>query len=80
MAPHESRGHRTMNTKTNENWGTCLKCGEPVLLHPQTDAPEPCATCASRASKQTFAMGVVLLTAGVVAIVGLVYLCIRILI
>lgn len=71
-----------MNTKTksNENWGTCLKCGEPVLLHSETGAPERCATCASRASHQAGAMGAVLLTAGVAAIVGLVYLCVRILI
>ena len=66
------------STASNENWGTCPKCGEPVLINPSTNKMEPCATCASRKSPG-IAIGTMLLIAGIAAVVGLVYLCIRIL-
>jgi uncharacterized protein (DUF983 family) len=65
-------------TESNENWGTCPKCGEPVLIDPKTGKMQPCATCASQSSPGV-AMGVVLVIAGIAAIGGLIYLCIRIL-
>lgn len=67
------------NQENNENWGRCAKCGEPVLVDPETGVPEPCAACASHSSHRAGAMGTVLLIAGVAALVGLVYLCVRIL-
>jgi uncharacterized protein (DUF983 family) len=69
-----------MNTSTasNENWGTCPRCGEPVLINPSTGKMEPCAACESRKSPGV-AIGTMLFIAGIVAVVGLVYLCIRIL-
>ena len=63
---------------SNENWGTCPTCGEPVLINPSTNKMEPCATCASRKSPG-IAIGTILLIAGIAAVIGLVYLCIRIL-
>lgn len=69
----------SVTSENNENWGKCPKCGEPVLKDPETGKFEPCAACASHASKRAGAMGTVLLIAGVAAIAGLVYLCIRIL-
>ena len=70
-----------MNAKTenNENWGKCPKCGEPVLKDPETGTLEPCAACASHESQRVGAMGAVLLVAGVAALVGLVYLCVKVL-
>lgn len=68
-----------MNTESNENWGTCPKCGEPVLIDPNTGKMQPCATCASLADKPGIAMRAVWIIGGLVAIVALVYLCIRIL-
>lgn len=65
-------------TASNENWGTCPKCGEPVLINPSTGKMEPCAACASRKSPGV-AMGTMLLIAGVAIVAGLVYFCIRIL-
>jgi uncharacterized protein (DUF983 family) len=62
----------------NENWGTCPKCGEPVLIDPKTGKAELCANCASRKSPGV-AIGSLLVVTGVVAIVVLVYLCIQIL-
>ncbi|MEO7402427.1 MAG: hypothetical protein ABIU95_02015 [Burkholderiales bacterium] len=69
-----------MNTSTtsNENWGTCPGCGEPVLINPSTGKMEPCAACASRKSPGV-AMGTMLLIAGIAIVVGLVYFCIRVL-
>ena len=66
------------NIASNENWGACPKCGEPVLINPSTGEMEPCAACASRKSPG-IAIGTILFLAGVAAVVGLVYLCIRIL-
>lgn len=66
------------NTVRNENWGTCPKCGEPVLIDPATGRTEPCATCSSRKSPGV-AVGAVSVIAGIIAIGVLVYLCIRIL-
>jgi hypothetical protein len=62
-------------TASNDNWGTCPKCGEPVLINPSTGQIEPCA---SRKSPG-IAVGTILVFAGIAAVVGLVYLCIRIL-
>jgi uncharacterized protein (DUF983 family) len=70
-------GDRQM--EDNQNWGTCPKCGEPVLLDPKTGQAEPCATCASLASKSAGSAGMALLIAGVVALIGLVYFCVSIL-
>ena len=69
-----------MNTSTtsNENWGTCPKCGEPFLINPSTGKMEPCAACASRKSPGV-ARGMTLLIAGIAIVVGLVYFCIRVL-
>lgn len=66
------------NAASNENWGTCPKCGEPVLINPSTGKLEACAACASRKSPG-IAIGTMLFLAGIAAVVGLVYLCIRIL-
>ena len=66
------------STMSNENWGACPKCGEPVLINPSTGMMEPCAACASRKSPG-IAIGTILLIAGIAAVIGLVYLCIRIL-
>lgn len=66
------------STASNENWGTCPKCGDPVLINPSTNKMELCAACASRKSPG-IAIGAILLIAGVAALIGLVYLCIRIL-
>jgi hypothetical protein len=66
------------STASNENWGTCPRCGEPVLVNPSTGMREPCATCASRKSPG-IAIGTILFIAGIAAVAGLVYLCIRIL-
>lgn len=63
----------------NDNWGTCPKCGEPVMIDPKTGEAEPCATCVSAASKTNVTMGVTLLIAGIVLVASLVYLCLRIL-
>lgn len=67
------------NAERNDNWGQCPKCGEPVLIDPDTGKAEPCAACASLSSKQVGIMGIVLLVMGIVAVGGLVYFCIRIL-
>lgn len=69
----------TVSTLTNENWGTCPTCGQPVLLDPATGVAEPCAACASHASKGGRALGIFWIALGLAAIVALVYLCIRIL-
>lgn len=69
----------SVNKTNNDNWTTCGKCGEPVLIDPNTGKAEPCANCATIASKPGVASGTLLVIAGIVAIVGLVYLCIRIL-
>jgi hypothetical protein len=66
------------STASNENWGACPKCGEPVLINSSTNQMEPCATCASRKSPG-IAIGTILLIAGIAAFAGLVYFCIRIL-
>ncbi|HEX4412059.1 MAG TPA: hypothetical protein VH107_00430 [Lacipirellulaceae bacterium] len=66
------------NLNQNENWGTCPRCGEPVLIDPVTHKAEPCATCASRKSPGV-AMGTLGVIAGIIAIAALAYLCIRIL-
>ncbi len=68
-----------VSVDNNENWGTCPKCGEPVLIDPDSGQAQPCANCASLASRGAGVMGIVLLLVGVVAIVGLVYFCIRML-
>lgn len=62
----------------NDNWGTCAKCGEPVLIDPKTGKAELCANCASRKSPGV-AIGTLLVVAGLVAVGVLIYLCIRIL-
>ena len=67
------------NTATNENWGTCPKCGEPVLIDPATGVAESCATCASHASPTGRALGTAWIVAGIFAIVVLVYVCIQLL-
>lgn len=67
------------NAENNENWGQCPKCGEPMLIDPNTGKTEPCAMCASLASKRVGVMGIGLLIAGIAAIVALVYFCVRIL-
>lgn len=64
--------------ESNDNWATCPKCGEPVLIDPKTGLVQPCANCASQKSPGT-AVGSLLIIAGVVAIIVLVYFCIRIL-
>jgi hypothetical protein len=66
------------NTASNENWVACPKCGEPVLINPSTGKMESCAACASRKSPG-IVIGAILFIAGIAAVVGLVYLCIRIL-
>ncbi len=68
-----------LNAENNDNWGTCPKCGEPVMIDPKSGKAQPCATCASSASKMNVAMGIFLLAAGIAVIAGLVYFCIRIL-
>ncbi|MEM9660291.1 MAG: hypothetical protein AAF961_18155 [Planctomycetota bacterium] len=63
----------------NENWSVCPKCGAPVMINPATGALEPCAECASAASKDVGAMGIGAIAAGLALIVALVYFCLRIL-
>ena len=63
---------------SNDNWGVCPKCGEPVLINPSTNEMEPCAACASRKSPG-IAIGTILIIAGIAAVIALAYLCIRIL-
>jgi uncharacterized protein (DUF983 family) len=67
----------TTSTATNENWGGCPKCGQPVLIDPATGVAEPCAACASHASKGGRALGIFWLVLCLAAIVALVYFCIR---
>lgn len=43
------------------------------MIDPNSGAAEPCATCASLASKGAGTMGIVLLIAGIAAVIGLVY-------
>lgn len=69
----------TASTATNENWGTCPKCGEPVLIDPSTGTAEPCAACASHASPTGRALGTTWIVAGIALIVILVYVCIQML-
>ncbi len=69
----------TSSAESNENWGACPTCGEPVLIDPNSGKAEACATCGSLAAKGVGAIGITLLTAGLAAVVGLVYLCVRIL-
>lgn len=66
------------NTQSNDNWGTCPKCGEPVLIDPRTGQAQPCANCKSQKSPGV-AVGTLLVAAGALAIAALIYLCIRIL-
>lgn len=71
------------NSENNENWGTCPKCGAPVLLDPATGAAEPCAACVSHASPTGRTLGTVWLLAGIALIVVLVVLvvvCIQMLV
>jgi hypothetical protein len=48
------------------------------LINPSTGKLEACAACASRKSPG-IAIGTILFIVGIAAVVGLVYLCIRIL-
>jgi len=64
----------------NENWGTCPKCGTPVLIDPATGTAEPCAACASHASPTGRALGVTWIVAGIVLIVILVVVCLQMLV
>lgn len=66
-------------TVTNENWGTCPTCGQPVLIDPATGSAEPCAACVSHASPTGRALGAAWIVAGVALVVILVYVCIRML-
>jgi uncharacterized protein (DUF983 family) len=68
----------TKIAESNDNWHTCPKCGEPVLIDPKTGRVQPCANCTSQKSPG-IAVGSLLVIAGIVAIIVLVYLCIRIL-
>jgi uncharacterized protein (DUF983 family) len=68
-----------MKSESNENWGTCPVCGEPVLIDPATGAAEPCATCASHASPTGRTLGTAWIIAGVALIVILVVVCIQML-
>ena len=67
------------NTDNNENWAKCPACGEPVMIDPNTGKAEPCATCASLATKQVGVLGVGVLLAGAALVVGVVYYCLQLL-
>ncbi len=47
------------------------------MIDPSSGTAEPCAKCASLASKGVGAMGIVLLIAGIAAVVGVAYSCVR---
>ena len=64
--------------QSNENWGKCPTCGEPVLIDPKTGETQPCATCASRKSPGV-PMGAVFIAGVIVAIAVLIFVCLRIL-
>jgi len=66
-------------TPANDNWGTCPKCGQPVLIDPATGVAEPCAACVSHASPTGRALGTTWIIAGIVLIVILVVVCIQML-
>lgn len=68
-----------VNMAQNDNWKTCSKCGEPILIDPKTGQVQPCANCATVNSKPIAAAGFLLIALGIMAIVTLVFLCIRIL-
>ncbi len=55
-----------MTTGGNENWGQCPKCGSPVLIDPNTNRAEPCANCASLASRTGLYAGAYWIVAGLV--------------
>ena len=69
----------TETNETNDNWGTCPKCGTPVLISPTDGTPEPCSECASRASPWGLFNGLIYIALGIFAIVLLIYVCIQIL-
>jgi uncharacterized protein (DUF983 family) len=64
---------------SNENWGACPKCGEPVLIDPATGIAEPCAACMSHASPTGRALGTAWIVGGIALIVVLVVVCIEML-
>jgi len=68
-----------MASGKNDNWGECPKCGSPVLIDPKTSAPEPCSTCASRASPWGLFMGSFGILFAVVVVALLLYVSIRML-
>jgi uncharacterized protein (DUF983 family) len=68
-----------LNSATNDNWGTCPKCGQPVLIDPKSGVAEACATCLSNASPTGRTLGIIWIVAGLVAIGLLVVVCIQML-
>ena len=63
----------------NDNWGTCPKCGQPVMIDPKTGVAEPCATCLSSASPTGRTLGTLWILACLAAIAILVAVCIQML-
>ena len=68
-----------MNSSGNENWGTCPKCGSPVLIDPKTGWAGACSNCASLASRTGLYAGVYWIIAGLVVVGLTVYFCLRLL-
>ena len=66
-----------MSASGNENWGTCPKCGSPVLIDPKTGRAEPCGNCASLSSRSGLYAGVYWIVAGLVVVGLIVYFCLR---
>lgn len=45
-------------TKDNDNWTTCERCGAKLFIEPDTGEVEPCVTCKSHSMKRPLVGGV----------------------